>query len=677
MKLQLHLLIVSLLLCSTQFSNACTGGAVNEGSLSPTVAYQTVAVDNGDYFSMNVSCGNTYNFDFCANGGSAGSLWAEITILNSAGTVEYAFAPYAGGCTTLSWTSTFTGTIRVLISDSGCSMTGSWNGTMAYNEDSGGPLSPAFTISSTNCSSATSTVTGTPGGTFSFNPAPADAAVIDANTGAITNGSPGATYNVDYTICGSTQNESVTLSNGDASFSLSVICGGASASISGDTGGTFAFNPAPGDGSQINATTGTVTNGTVGTTYFVEYTVCGVSTIESSTVLDDNCWTLNGDAQWINVGGEQCVQMTQELNNQLSCAWNGSQIDFAGDFTLTLDYYFGDNNGNGADGNTFTFQPSASTACGTAGGQLGAGGIPNALVIEFDTYDNDNPTHLYDMACDHIAVEIDGSMQFAAPLCGPVCAKPGGGNIDDNNVYQVDINWISATNTLEVFFDGVLRLTCVNDFVTNAFGGASQVYWGATSATGGLNNMQYFCPNTVIVSLPVELASFQAECLGKEELVSWSTISENNSDYFELDYTYDGFIYYPVETVDAAGKSETEMNYSVRINNTDTKQRYYRLKMVDADGEFKYTNLLASKSCTENSTLISNAVQTSNSIVISTGEEANIKFVNQLGQTIFEGSTNQQFLTVDKSVFGSGIYYIVAETATGMQESSKIFIAQQ
>lgn len=654
------------------------GGQSNQGALTPTAGYQTVTnVANGYYYSIAVTCGSTYNFNFCNNGGTA--AWdTQLTILQTNGTTELVTNDDACGLqSNVFWTATFTGTVYVLVSKYSCNEDGTSNGaTLAYNSIAGAS-NPSFTTASTGCTTASATVTGDTGGTFSFNPAPGDAAVINATTGAITNGTAGATYTVQYTVsCGVNSTQNVTLdSSGSAAFSMSVICGGGTSTVTGAAGGIFTFNPAPGDGAQVSATTGTVSNGTVGTTYFVEYDVCGNSTIESVTVLTDNCWTLNGDAAWVNISGEQCVEMTQELNGQLSCAWNGSQIDFAGDFTLTLDYYFGDNNGSGADGNTFTFQTSASTVCGTPGGQLGAGGIPNALVIEFDTYDNDSPAHLYDMTCDHIAVEIDGSMQFAAPLCGPVCAKPGGGNIDDNVTYTVDIQWTNATNTLEVYFDGALRLTCVNDFITNAFGGTSQVYWGATSATGGLNNAQWFCPSTVIVALPVELSSFETDCLGQEEIVKWTTATENNSDYFELDYTYDGFIYYPVEVVDAMGHSETEVSYNVRVQNNDNKQRYYRLKMVDNDGEFKYTDILSSKTCFENVNLISNTIQTSNTIVVGTSEEASIRFVNQLGQTIYTGSTNEQFITIDKSEIGSGIYYIIAETANGNQESSKVFVA--
>ena len=205
----------------------------------------------------------------------------------------------------------------------------------------------------------------------------------------------------------------------------------------------------------------------------------------------------------------------------------------------------------------------------------------------------------------------------------------------------------------------MLRLTCVNDFITNAFAGTSQVHWGATSATGGLNNEQYFCPSSIIVELPVELSSFETECLGQKELISWTTVSENNSDYFQLEYTYDGFVYWHVETVAASGNSEDELNYNVRVQNNNHKQRYYRLKIVDTDGAFESTDLLSNKHCLENTNLISNAIQTESTIIESTAEEANIKFVNQLGQVVFEGSTDGQYLTLDKSGIGSGVYYII------------------
>lgn len=672
--LKSFVLFVTLIISQISLSCVFDGNEVYISTLSPTVAYQTEAVTNNNYFTMNVVCGNVYNFDFCGNGGDvAGGIWVEISILDITGTNELAFQPYPGGCTTMSWTASFTGTIQIFITDSGCSTNGLYTGTMAYNETSGGPIDPSFTLTGTSCTSASANVTGTTGGTFSFNPVPGGPVTIDANTGAISNGTAGVTYSVDYTICGATQNNSVTIPAGDASFSLAVACGGGNATITGHTGGTFAFNPAPGDGAQINTSTGQVTNGSAGTTYFVEYTVCGTSSIESITVLTDDCFTLNGDAQYITVGGEDCIQLTAAVNGQTGCAWNGSQIDFASNFTLTLDYYFGNNIG-GADGNTFTFQPSSSSACGTNGGQLGAGGIPNSLAIEFDTYNNDNPANIFDIGCDHIAVNNNGNMQGpAAPLCGPICAKAGGGNIDDGGTYTVDIDWNATTQQLDIYFDGNLRLSCINDFVTNTFAGTSQVYWGATSATGGLNNQQYFCPSTIVL-LPVELKRFESVCNGKNEVFEWSTASESRVDRFILEYTYNGLVYFPVGEVTANGNSQYESNYSFEVDSKDVKQRYYRLKMIDTDGMYEYTDIIASKRCSISSELINTIVHKDKILNVSSSRDVAIKITNQMGQIVYDDSSMSDVHTIETTSFNTGLYFIITSDKEGIQESEKIML---
>ncbi|WP_336070211.1 T9SS type A sorting domain-containing protein [Mesoflavibacter sp. CH_XMU1404-2] len=55
-----------------------------------------------------------------------------------------------------------------------------------------------------NCEGATATITGTTGGTFIFNPTPADSAAIDAITGEVTGAQSQQTYTVEYTTNGTT-----------------------------------------------------------------------------------------------------------------------------------------------------------------------------------------------------------------------------------------------------------------------------------------------------------------------------------------------------------------------------------------------------------------------------------------------------------------------------------------
>lgn len=580
-------------LFSTSSFSQCTGGTLS-GTLTPTASYQTVSVTNGNYYNVNVSCGSSYNFTFCSNGGSA--TWdTQITVLDNAGVTTLAYNDDNCGLqSNVSYTATSTGTIRVLISLYSCNNAGGNTGTLAYNATIV-PISPSFTISATSCTQATSTITGSTGGTFSFNPVPSDGATINATTGAISNGVPGATYTVQYTVCGNTATHSVTLQN-------------------------------------------------------------------------TNCWELNGNAQWINVGGQNCIQLTAEVNNQTGCSWDENVIDFNTDFTLSLDYYFG-NNINGADGTTFTFQPNPG-ACGTNGGQLGAGGIANSLVIEFDTYDNDFPTHAVDISPDHIAVEVDGDLLNSTHLCGPIAALPSSASIDDGLVHSVDIDWNATTKVMTIFFDGNLRLTCNYDFVTNVFGGDNTVYWGATAATGGLNNQQYFCPQTVTF-LPAELISFTNECEEEVSYLKWTTASEDRVDYFELESTTNGFVFQTIGKVKAAGTSTELQNYSLPIEESNFK-RYFRIKTVDIDGQEEISDLIAEQSCHSTKFIETYRFENNTLEFSNTNEFWHFELQTTAGQKVnftehFDGSMTE----LQTNQLAGGIYFLTIFNAQTNEKQMK------
>jgi len=70
------------------------------------------------------------------------------------------------------------------------------------------PLSDASFQMNATCDGATATVTGD-SGTFAFNPVPTDGAVIDTNSGTITNATPGAVYTVEYTTNGACPTSSI------------------------------------------------------------------------------------------------------------------------------------------------------------------------------------------------------------------------------------------------------------------------------------------------------------------------------------------------------------------------------------------------------------------------------------------------------------------------------------
>jgi len=216
---------------------------------------------------------------------------------------------------------------------------------------------PSFTITAT-CDGGVSNVTGLVGGTFSFNTPPIDAAVIDPNTGIITNGTSGNTYDVLYTTNGpcpasSTQSVTATLTD-DPSFSMTPSCVGATIVSVATPGGTFSFNPPPGDGAVIDPITGEITMGTAGATYTIEYTTNGPCTATTTldvtlTLLDDPSFTMTTSCVGALIATVVTPGGTYTFN---PAPGDGAVIDpLTGEVTI------------GTPGSTYTIQYATSGPC--------------------------------------------------------------------------------------------------------------------------------------------------------------------------------------------------------------------------------------------------------------------------------------------------------------------------
>src|SRR5690554_4179597 len=209
------------------------------------------------------------------------------------------------------------------------------------------------------CDGATATILGDVGGTFTFSPEPGDGATMDADTGEVTNGVPGTTYTVQYTVgevsCPAIVTETVTIpAAGDSTFTLTASCDGASATILGDTGGTFAFSPNPGDGATIDPVTGEISNGVAGATYTVEYTtvgVCGTSSSQSVTIIgaDDASFVLTAN----------CTGATATITGVLGGVFTFNPVPTDG---AVIDPVTGEIT-NGVTGATYTVEYSTIGTC--------------------------------------------------------------------------------------------------------------------------------------------------------------------------------------------------------------------------------------------------------------------------------------------------------------------------
>jgi len=86
----------------------------------------------------------------------------------------------------------------------------------------------------------------------------------------------------------------------------------------------------------------------------------------------------------------------------------------------------------------------------------------------------------------------------------------------------------------------------------------------------------------------VELLYFKGDYVQPFNILEWSTASEIQSDYFTIEKSADGIDFQKLETIKAAGTSNSVLVYRFNDENPRAGNNYYRLKQTDINGQFQY-----------------------------------------------------------------------------------------
>jgi Secretion system C-terminal sorting domain len=92
--------------------------------------------------------------------------------------------------------------------------------------------------------------------------------------------------------------------------------------------------------------------------------------------------------------------------------------------------------------------------------------------------------------------------------------------------------------------------------------------------------------------LPVELSAFSGKNEGDVNRLLWTSLSETNTDFFDLERSHNGSDFYNIAQIAAAKNSETVKNYSYEDRTFKNGDNFYRLKMVDLDGSYEYSKII-------------------------------------------------------------------------------------
>jgi len=168
-----------------------------------------------------------------------------------------------------------------------------------------------------------------------------------------------------------------------------------------------------------------------------------------------------------------------------------------------------------------------------------------------------------------------------------VCALTGELNaMGQPVIYAVSGNSIAVNNNLFAITDasgrtGTMVLNTNTTSVTLATAGANYSFKGIA-----------FAPTVSI--LPIQLTAFNGSLINGITSLKWITASEINAKEFGVERSANGIDFTAVGTV-AAKNGNPSNNYSFDDINPLSGINYYRLKLLDKDGKFRYSSTVVIK----------------------------------------------------------------------------------
>lgn len=188
-------------------------------------------------------------------------------------------------------------------------------------------------------------------------------------------------------------------------------------------------------------------------------------------------------------------------------------------------------------------------------------------------------------------------------------------------------------------------------------------------------------------TLPIELLSFRGRPVDEGNLLNWITVSELNNDYFLPEKSEDGVNFVEMTRVQGAGNSDRPLNYEFLDENPFSPVTYYKLKQVDFDGEFTYSDIISVRNAnSENQSqllsLYPNPATHSVNIEIYSPVDGfmDVEIVDLFGRVLSRDTypvvKGTGIHTVDISTIATGVYFSKINFTTTSNEVYKRFIKQ-
>ncbi|MFZ1369571.1 MAG: RHS repeat-associated core domain-containing protein, partial [Ferruginibacter sp.] len=190
-------------------------------------------------------------------------------------------------------------------------------------------------------------------------------------------------------------------------------------------------------------------------------------------------------------------------------------------------------------------------------------------------------------------------------------------------------------------------------------------------ATDSVGNKETLRPGEIRCSsigppLPVTWLYFSGKTVAKDNILDWATANEQNSKQFDVERSLTGTSFSRIGIVNAVGNSNQTSTYQYSdhdIDRLNSELMFYRLKQIDIDGRFKYSNIVRlrySEKNTVNSIVYPNPTHGSVTVLVGdnslVGSVADLYDINGRLLESIKITANSQLVNMSKYV--NGVYII-------------------
>lgn len=264
---------------------------------------------------------------------------------------------------------------------------------------------------------------------------------------------------------------------------------------------------------------------------------------------------------------------------------------------------------------------------------------------------------------DTIAIWLsdDGGSNFTYSTVLALNQTPHNDGVWNEVTYDVStlLSAAGLSQTDEVIFRMAAMLQQKGDYLTPK-------KWSTSNQSIYFDNFK----GTELASLPVELLLFTGSELKGGKFLNWKTASEINNSHFDIQRSIDGVSWLTLGTIEGNGTTSDQSSYSFFDHDEFEEATYYRLKQVDYDGTFKYSNIINfNEKQNSFSTTITNNGRVP-TITYSGSDEANINIYTIAGKLVYSKTIQN---SIQLSDIANGTYVLVA-SADGNTISQQLSI---